>query len=181
MKKYKTDLIRYYGNFSYKNLIKGLLLVPGFQYMFHLRNLQSRHKLDPVYWISFVFFVFLRFFYGFQIPIASKIGKGFYIGHYGTIVLNAGTVIGDNCNIAHNVTIGQTNRGSKMGGPIIGSKVWMGTGSVIVGKVSIGDNVLIAPNSYINFDVPSNSIVIGNPAIIYKSDSAVDEYIINIV
>lgn len=38
--------------------------------------------------------------------------------------------------------------------------------------VKIGNNVLIAPNAFVNFDVPDNSIVIGNPGKIIKSDSS---------
>ena len=44
-------------------------------------------------------------------------------------------------------------------------------------EVIIGDNVLIAANSYVNFDVPENSIVIGNPGHIYPSVHATDGYI----
>ena len=62
---------------------------------------------------------------------------------------------------------------------MIGNKVWIGTNSVIVGKITIGDNVLIAPNSFVNFDVPSNSIVIGNPGKIIPSTNATDKYINN--
>lgn len=91
-------------------------------------------------------------------------------------------MIGNNCNIGPNVTIGQTNKGSRKGVPVIGNKVWIGTGAVIVGKVTIGDHVLIAPNSFVNFDVPPNSLVIGNPGqVIAKDASVVDGYIDNII
>lgn len=116
-----------------------------------------------------------------QIPIATKIGKGFYIGHLGTIIINPKVVIGNNVNIATGVTIGQTNRGDKKGTPIIGNRVWIGTNSVIVGKITIGDNVLIAPNSYVNFDVPNDSIVIGNPGKIHHNENACESYIQNTV
>ncbi|WP_242037611.1 serine O-acetyltransferase [Tenacibaculum finnmarkense] len=122
----------------------------------------------------------LRYKYGFQIPLAVTIGHGFYIGHFGTVVINKGTKIGNNCNIAHNVTIGQTNRGKLKGYPSIGDKVWIGTGSIIVGGVNIGNDVLIAPNTYVNTDVPSNSIVIGNPAKIISRPEATLDYINNI-
>jgi serine O-acetyltransferase len=46
-----------------------------------------------------------------------------------------------------------------------------------VGKIVIGDNVLIAPNSYVNFDVPSHSIVIGNPAKIISRNNPTEGYI----
>ncbi|MFA4826234.1 MAG: hypothetical protein WC593_13870 [Methanoregula sp.] len=51
----------------------------------------------------------------------------------------------------------------------------------IVGKKgvpTIGNNVLIAPLSYVNFDVPDNAVVAGNPAQII-SYSGTDGYINN--
>ena len=49
--------------------------------------------------------------------------------------------------------------------------------AAIVGKVTIGDDVLIATNSYVNCDVPSNSIVFGNPCIIKYKENATEGYI----
>lgn len=63
-----------------------------------------------------------------------------------------------------------------MGVPTIGNEVWIGPNAVIVGGgITIGNNVLIAANSY--FNVPSNSIVIGNPGKIIPSTRATDVYI----
>jgi serine O-acetyltransferase len=45
--------------------------------------------------------------------------------------------------------------------------------------VNIGNNVLIAPNAYVNFDVPENSMVMGNPGKIYPADNATQGYINN--
>lgn len=112
-----------------------------------------------------------------QIPISTKIGAGFYIGHCGRIIINPNAVLGKNINIATGVTIGQTNRGKYMGAPTIGDNVWIGTNAVIVGGIKIGNDVLIAPNAYVNFDVPDHSIVVGNPATITHSDNATDQYI----
>jgi serine O-acetyltransferase len=149
--------------------------------MFFLRK-ASKHKKYSI--IGFYYRVIihrLRHKYGFQIPICTEIGKGFYIGHFGTIVIDGSTKIGNNCNIAHCVTIGQTSRGKLMGSPTIGDKVWIGTGSVIVGKVNIGSNVLIAPNSFVNFHIPEHSLVIGNPARIIKKKNPTEGYINNIL
>ena len=41
---------------------------------------------------------------------------------------------------------------------MIGNEVWLGINVAIVGKVTIGDDVLIAPNSYVNCDVPSHRL-----------------------
>jgi serine O-acetyltransferase len=46
-----------------------------------------------------------------------------------------------------------------------------------VGKITVGHNVLIAPNAYVNFDVPSNSLVLGNPAKVIPRENATLGYI----
>lgn len=173
----KADLYRYGGE---KSIIRGMKEA-GFRYMFFLRK-ASKYSPLSVQGLFFKFIVRkLGFKYGFQIPVETKIGKGFFIGHFGTIVINQNVIIGENCNIAHNTTIGQANRGKSKGTPTIGNYVWIGTGSVIVGGITIGDNVLIAPNSYINMDIPSNTIAIGNPAKIIQKESATQGYINNIL
>jgi len=153
---------------------------PGFRYMYYFRK-ATLHKKMSIYGIFYRLILRkLSYKYGFQIPVGTRIGEGFYIGHFGTIVINVESIIGKNCNIAHSTTIGQVNRGKLKGCPVIGNYVWIGTGSVIVGKISIGNNVLIAPNSYVNFNVPDNSIVIGNPAKIIINENATSEYINNV-
>lgn len=117
--------------------------------------------------------------YAFTVPPKTKIGNGLFIGHNGPLIINAEVVIGKNCNIGPNVVIGQENRGKRKGTPVIGDKVWIGSNAVIVGKITIGNNVLIAPGAYVNFDVPSNTIVVGNPGKMINSDKAVESYIEN--
>lgn len=112
-----------------------------------------------------------------NIPSETCIGEGFYIGHLGKIIINPKAVIGRNVNIATGVTIGQTNRGSKKGVPTIGDNVWIGTNSVIVGNITIGDDVLIAPLTLVNVDVPSHSVVSGNPCTITPRENATEDYI----
>lgn len=50
---------------------------------------------------------------------------------------------------------------------------------MVVGGITIGDDVLIAPNSYVNVNVPSHSIVMGNPARIIPRANATEGYIQN--
>ena len=109
----------------------------------------------------------------------TQIGYGLYIGHAFGITINFGATIGNNCNIHRGVLIGQENRGIRKGVPTIGNNVWMGINSSIIGKITIGDDVIIAPNSFVNCDVPSHSIVFGNPCIIKHKDNATDQYINN--
>lgn len=118
--------------------------------------------------------------FGLEISYRTKIGKGLYIGHPFNITINPQSIIGDNCNIHKGVLIGQENRGKREGTPIIGNKVWIGINAVIVGNIKIGDDVLIAPNSYVNCDIPSHSVVYGNPCIIKHRDNATVGYINNV-
>ena len=55
--------------------------------------------------------------------------------------------------------------------------MWIGTNSVIVGNIKIGNNVLIAPNTFVNFDVPDNSVVVGGKATIHSDNCATKDYI----
>ena len=112
-----------------------------------------------------------------EIPYNTKIGKGLYLAHPYNITINPAAVIGENCNIHRGVLIGQENRGHREGAPVIGDKVWIGINAAVVGKVTVGDDVLIAPNTYVNCDVPSHSIVFGNPCIIKSRENATEEYI----
>lgn len=107
-------------------------------------------------------------------------GGGLYIGHPYCITINPQSVIGENCNIHKGVTIGQENRGTRKGVPIIGNRVWIGVNATVIGKITIGNDVLIAPNSYVNFDVPPHSIVIGNPGNVIFRENATEGYINNL-
>ncbi len=120
-----------------------------------------------------------RLRYGLEISPEVNIGGGLYLGHAFNITINSKTVIGSNCNIHKGVTIGQENRGIRKGAPTIGDCVWIGVNSTIVGRITIGNDVLIAPNSYVNCDVPSHSIVFGNPCIIKHRENATEGYINN--
>ena len=173
----KKDLYRYqptkYNTFA---LLKGFRS-QGFRYMF-FKRLLDHYGIKSVVGIISKFFLFIYTYrYGFQ--IGGKIGGGLYIGHFGTVVISVNARIGENCNIAHNCTIGNT-RGKNAGVPEIKDFVWIGTGSVLVGNISVGPNVMIAPNSFVNFNVPPNSIVIGNPAKIISKENPVKNFINNV-
>ena len=114
---------------------------------------------------------------GIEMSFRTKIGKGFYLGHPFNITVNKGAEIGENCNLHKGVTIGQENRGKRKGAPKIGNCVWVGVNATVVGNVTIGDDVLIAPNSYVNCDVPSHSVVFGNPCIIKPRENATEDYL----
>lgn len=110
---------------------------------------------------------FMRVIYAFSsrkvnidIPPSTKIGYGFYTGHNMCMVVNGGTIIGNNVNLSQFLNIG-TNHNTPA---IIGDNVYIGPQVCIVEDVKIGNNVTIGAGSIVTKDVPLNSTVVGVPA-----------------
>lgn len=112
-----------------------------------------------------------------DLPTDTNIGGGLYMGHPYGIVVSSKAIIGKNVNIHKGVTIGAEQRGKRKGTPVIGNNVWIGINATVVGKIRIGNDVLIAPNTLVNFDVPDHSIVIGCPGIIKSRQNATEGYV----
>lgn len=163
---YNSDLYRY--NFVNKGI--------AIKFLYYLRKAHfCRNKFIKKYYLFWI--RLYRNKYGLEIFPECNIGKGLYIGHPYNITINRNAIIGCNCNIHKGVVIGQENRGKRKGTPVIGNKVWIGINAAIVGNVCVGDDVLIAPNTFVNCDVPSHSVVYGNPCIIKHRDNATENYI----
>lgn len=175
----KKDLYRYIGKDCERSLMQWryILFTPGFQFTYFLRRVQlSTFFVGRCFWSICLKLCSWKF--GIQIPSQTSIGEGFRISHFGTIVVNPDAVIGRNFSIAQGCLIGNS-QGKHGGVPQIGNNVCMNANSVVVGGVTIGDNVLIAPGAFVNMDVPDNCIVIGNPGkIIQKESSPTDKYIV---
>ena len=106
------------------------------------------------------------------ISVTAKIPMDVKFPHFQNIVIGNGAIIGNNCIIYQDVTIGQ-NRGLF---PIIGNNVIIYAGAKIIGNVLIGNNAIIGANSVVTKDVPDNAIVGGNPAKIIKYRGDKDEF-----
>src|SRR5271168_4683817 len=92
----------------------------------------------------------------------ATIGGGLYIAHIGGIHINPQAIIGKNCDIAHRVTIGASAMG-RQGSPVLGDKVYIGTGATLVGKIKIGSGAKIAANTLVITNVPEGATVMGVP------------------
>ena len=131
-----------------------------------------------------------------------SIGKCTSIFGKGTFLFSSINVIeiGAFCSIARNVTIQEYFHNYKRAttysiyknlfkekndeqiskGPIkIGSDVWIGTGSVILSGVSIGEGAIIGANAVVTRDVPAYTVVAGVPAkkISMRFDDDVIQYL----
>ena len=101
---------------------------------------------------------------GAQIPPATKIGPGLYIGHFGCIIVSGAAVIGERCNLSQGVTIGRGVKGGVAGVPVIGDRVYIAPGAKIFGPITVGSDSAIGANAVVNDDVPSGVSVAGIPA-----------------
>jgi serine O-acetyltransferase len=111
---------------------------------------------------------------GVSLPAHARIGKGFYIGHFGNIIIHPDTVMGERCSISHGVTIGVLG-GDRQGVPRIGNDVYIGCGAKILGPVTIGDGAIIGANAVVLADVPAGATAVGVPArIIVKQPLAAE-------
>ena len=164
----RADLYRYRGAANWRAFLSAYIHDPGFRYTFYLRKVAfyatRRRGLGVLpYLYNRLWLHHYRMRYGFEISPTMDLGKGLYIGHFGGVVINPAAVIGCNCNLAQGVTIGATSRGRRLGAPTLGDRVWVGAHAILVGKITIADEALIAPGAYVNFDVPAGSVVLGNP------------------
>lgn len=174
---FKKDLYRYYGE-SGEPLLKKVFRPVEIKYISLFRK-TNMCKFLPLKIFYMLRLKCLSNKTQIQIPARTRIGEGFYIGHFGRVIIHPDAKLGKNINISTGVTIGIENRGKRKGVPEISDNCWIGANAVIVGNVKIGSDVLIAPLTYVNFDVPEHSIVIGNPGKIIPKENATAEYICN--
>jgi len=114
---------------------------------------------------------------GISMPVECEIGEGLYIGHFGSIILPRDGRIGHNCSIAQNVTIGTAGKGGSRGVPTIGNRVFIGTHSVIVGKIQIGEDAMICAGSVVTRSVAPRAVVVGNPARVVSFEGSFDHVV----
>jgi len=119
-----------------------------------------RILFDPIY-VTLDFFI--QAFWGIELPRGARIGPGLYIGHYGGITVSSRAVMGRNCNLSQNITIGVSGAGPKRGAPTLGDNVYVAPGARLFGQISIGNNVKIGANAVIYKDLPENAIAVMEP------------------
>jgi serine O-acetyltransferase len=152
--------------------LKEYLLNPAMWSVFTYRFLRWVRLVfpRPVRWLLAIFTIPLHLFSQLlthvQISSGVKVGPGLYLPHLGYIVVGSGTVIGSNCTIAHGVTIGHAGGRSKSprGAPVLGNRVYVGPGAIILGAIAIGDDALIGAGAVVVKSFPPRSVLVGNAA-----------------
>ncbi len=136
------------------------MVVYRFGQWFGGQSLLVRLFLEPVF---LLLQLAIHVCWGIELPRAARIGPGLYIGHFGGITISRDAVIGSNCNISQNVTIGVAGTGAGRGVPTIGDNVYIGPGARIFGKIRVGSNVQIGANAVVHADIPDDADVVLDP------------------
>ena len=122
-------------------------------------------KKIPIVPLFFELIIFL--IYNSKVPMSAMIGNNTFFSYGGIgCVLHGRTVIGSDCSIGANVTIGGKSKHYNV--PVIGDNVYIATGAKILGPITIGSNVTIGANAVVICDVPNNAVMAGVPAKIIK-------------
>ena len=106
--------------------------------------------------------------YGIELPYTVALGRRVIVEHQGGIVVHGATVIGDDCIIRQNCTLGIRSLDALDAAPILGRRVNVGAGAAILGRVTIGDDAAIGANAVVLADVPAGALAAGVPARILR-------------
>lgn len=146
-----------------KNVLEVILLYQGFHILVSHRIAHFFYKIH-LFFIARLISQISRFLTGIEIHPGAKIGNRLFIDHGMGIVIGETAVIGNNCTIYHQVTLGGTGKDKNKRHPTIGNNVMIGAGAKILGPISVGNNVKIGAGAIVLKDVKSNCTVVGVPA-----------------
>ena len=119
--------------------------------------------------------VLIRFIHNCAIFSETSIGQGTKFAYRGiAVVIHKRAIIGKNCVIGVGVTIGGRSKSPNV--PIIGDNVYIAGGAKVLGDVIIGDNCIIGANAVVLIDMPANTMAVGVPAKIIKTDVKSDDF-----
>lgn len=99
----------------------------------------------------------LNFMFNTEIPRCVYIGRGFRIPHPYNIIIHSQSRIGRFCTIYQGVTLGANDLSANYGSPKVSNYVFIGAGSMIIGKININSNTIVCAKSLVTKSIPSKS------------------------
>lgn len=121
-------------------------------------------KLDRIILIASIlkfFYRILNLLYGASIGYKAKFGNIPNFPHnIAGIFISEKALIGKNCTIFQQVTIGNIEKDGETFAPKIGDNVFIGAGAIIIGNIQIGNNVKIGAGTIVHKNIPENATVV---------------------
>lgn len=176
-----SDLARYKATDN-RSYISMLILCPGAMagIMYRIGHWMWTYKgpLLPLVWLWRPAYIVVKrlseILTGISIQPQAVIGEGLYIVHGDSVHIGGKVVMGSNCNISHEVTLGVGGRGDKRGTPVLGNRVFIAPGVKIFGQVEIGDDVAIGANAVVTRSIPARAVAVGIPAEVISYEGSFD-------
>lgn len=146
-----------------RNNPKGLLVMTWFRLMHLLRSSLVTFLLFLPLFI--LYRIVVEWLLCIELPWKTRLGPGFRVDHGQALIINDGTVFGAGCTVRNSTTIGNKRMkdGSYSRAPIFGDRVDIGANAVIIGPITIGNDVAIGAGAVVMKDVPANCVAVGNP------------------
>ncbi len=142
--------------------LKGALVVAAYRIAHAARGPRERRPRAWAYPIGLVYRIVVEWLLGVEIPWGTEIGRRLRVFHGVGIVINDRSVLGDDVVLRQNTTIG--NKADGGGCPLIGNRVQIGAGCIVIGDISIGDDSRLGAGSVVTKSVDPGMTMIGNPA-----------------
>jgi len=102
--------------------------------------------------------------YGIELPYSVKLGRRVVFEHQGGIVVHGASEIGDECIIRQGCTLGLKRLDALGDAPILERGVQLGAGSVVLGRIRLGEGAVVGANAVVTVDVPAGALALGIPA-----------------
>lgn len=144
-----------------------ILLYQGFHALVFHRLAHFLYKYKLLFFARFVSQI-ARHITGIEIHPGATIGRRLFMDHGMGIVIGETAIVGDDCTIYHQVTLGGTGKERLKRHPTLKNNVIVGSGSKVLGNILIGENVKIGANSVVLKDIEDNVTVVGIPGKVIK-------------
>jgi serine acetyltransferase len=99
-----------------------------------------------------------------SLPLGARVEPGVWLGSFAPLIVAPGTVVGRGTRLHAGVTLGVGGRPGARGVPSLGRNVCLSPGAVVVGKVTLGEGVVVAPNSVVTRSQETAAALVGAPA-----------------